>query len=199
VFTINIIVMKKSDIRRIYKERRMLLTHSQMAKMNDLMLIQFKKLPVEIPSIILSYTAIARWHEFDPLPITDYCYFKNPSQQLLYPVITEIDAVSVMLPVFCDDNTIFEKNELGFMQPVEGNDMLPEEIDMVIVPMLAVDIKGYRVGYGKGYYDRFLKKCRKDVVKVAFSYFDPVDKIEDVNATDVPVDYCITHNKIHIF
>lgn len=177
----------------------MQLSHAQMAKMNDLMLIQFQKIPLDIPSTILSYAAIARWHEFDPQLITDYCYFKNPVQQLLFPVITEIDGVSVMLPVLCDDNTVFEKNELGFMQPAEGTDVLPEEIDMVIVPMLAADTSGYRVGYGKGYYDHFLKKCREDVVKIGFSYFEPVEAIEDINPLDIPIDYCITHDKIYIF
>ncbi len=191
--------MKKSDLRRIYKERRMLLTHAQMEKMNDLMLIQFQKLPADIPSTILSYMAIARWHEFDPQPITDYCYFKNPVQQLLYPAIAEIDGLSVMLPVLCDDNTVFEKNDLGFMQPAEGVDILPEEIDMVIVPLLAVDTDGYRVGYGKGYYDRFLANCRTDAIKVGFSYFDPVETIEDTNAMDIPIDYCVTHDKVYIF
>lgn len=191
--------MKKSDIRKVYKERRMQLTHAQMAKMDDLMLIQFQKIPEDIPSTILSYSAITKWHEFDPEPITDYCYFKNPMQQLLYPVVTEVDGASVMLAVLSDDDTVFEKNDLGFMQPVKGNKVLPAEIDMVIVPLLAVDKRGYRVGYGKGYYDRFLKNCREDVIKIGFSYFDPVDEIEDVNPMDIPIDYCITHDKIYIF
>lgn len=191
--------MKKSDIRRMYKERRMQLTHAQMAKMDDLMLIQFQKLPIDIPSTILSYAPIAQWHEFNPQPITDYCYFKNPLQQLLYPVVTEIDGCSAMLPVLVNDDTAFEKNELGFMQPTAGYDMLPEEIDMVIVPLLAVDKQGYRVGYGKGFYDRFLQSCREDVVKIGFSYFEPVDAIEDVNPHDIPINYCVTHERFFIF
>jgi 5-formyltetrahydrofolate cyclo-ligase len=69
----------------------------------------------------------------------------------------------------------------------------------VLIPLLAFDRKGHRVGYGKGYYDRFLRTCRKDVVKIGFSYFDPVEKIEDASRYDVRLNYCITPNDIYRF
>ena len=191
--------MIKSNLRHIYKERRQQLTNTQLATLDDLLLIQFQKLPVDIPALIMTYTPIARWNEFDPQEITDYCYFKNPEQQLFYPLITDVEAVSTMMPVLVSDATIFELSAFGFSQPVNGIEVSTEDIDLVIVPLLAFDEKGYRVGYGKGYYDRFLKKCRKDVIKVGFSYFEPVDAIQDINVYDVPLDYCITHEKIYIF
>ena len=191
--------MIKSNLRHIYKERRQQLTNTQLATLDDLLLIQFQKLPVDIPALIMTYAPIARWNEFDPQEITDYCYFKNPEQQLFYPVITDSEGVSNMMPVLVSDATIFELSAFGFSQPVDGIEVSPEDIDLVIVPLLAFDEKGYRVGYGKGYYDRFLKKCRKDVIKVGFSYFEPIDAIQYINVYDVPLDYCITHEKIYIF
>jgi 5-formyltetrahydrofolate cyclo-ligase len=65
--------------------------------------------------------------------------------------------------------------------------------------MLICDTKGYRVGYGKGFYDRYLAHCRKDVVKIGFSYFDPVEKITDTDQFDVPLTYCITPQHIYEF
>ena len=191
--------MIKSNLRHIYKERRQQLTNAQLAKLDDLLLIQFQKLPVDIPALIMTYAAIAKWNEFDPQAITDYCYFKNAEQQLFYPLVTDVDAVSTMVPVLVNDATTFDLTAFGFSQPVDGIEVSPEDIDMVIVPLLAFDTKGYRVGYGKGYYDRFLKNCRNDVIKVGFSYFEPVDAIDDTNIYDVPLDYCITHDKIYIF
>ena len=191
--------MIKSNLRHIYKERRHQLTNFQLATLNDLLLIQFQKLPVEIPALIMTYAPITKCNEFDPQEITDYCYFKNPEQQLFYPLITDADTVSTMLPVLVNDASTFEVSAFGVSQPVDGIKVSPEYVDMVIVPLLAFDKKGYRVGYGKGYYDRFLKKCRKDVIKIGFSYFEPVDAIHDINAYDVPLDYCITHEKVYIF
>jgi 5-formyltetrahydrofolate cyclo-ligase len=191
--------MKKSEIRHIYKERRKGLTSSQILKLDDLMLIQFQQLPIQIPAVIMTYAPIERWNEFDPQLITDYCYFKNPFQQLYYPLVTEIEGASIMLPVLVNDETEFEKNELGFIQPIAGIDISPEDIDMIIVPLLAFDKKGYRVGYGKGYYDRFLKQCKPDAIKIGFSYFVPVENIADANQFDIPLNYCITHDTIYSF
>ena len=55
------------------------------------------------------------------------------------------------------------------------------------------------VGYGKGFYDRFLKQCKKDVVKIGLSLFEAEEEIEDVFENDIPLDYCITPNKIYEF
>ncbi|MBL0056804.1 MAG: 5-formyltetrahydrofolate cyclo-ligase [Chitinophagaceae bacterium] len=172
------------------------LSVSQQEKMDDLMLIRFQQLEMAIPALVMTYAAIDKYQEFDPQLITDYCYFKNPEQVLFYPVVSENDQLTC---VVVDDNTTFVKNKFGIDEPVDGLDMFPEEIDLVIVPLLAFDRSGYRVGYGKGYYDRFLKECRDDVYKIGFSYFDPVEMIDDVHAFDVKLDCCITPDQTYHF
>ncbi len=191
--------MKKSDIRNSFKEKRLQLTTAQIEKMDDLMLIHFQKLSIDIPALIMTYSPIKKFNEFDPQLITDYCYFKKPDQQLFYPVVIEEGENCEMRAVIVDDNTFFETNKYGIDEPIDGIDMIPSEIDMFIVPLLAFDKKGNRVGYGKGYYDRFLKQCRKDCIKVGFSYFDAVEKIEDFNKYDIKLDYCITPERIFTF
>ncbi len=191
------LTMLKKDLRRIYKEKRNSLTFSEKEQLDDLLLIQFQKLPIDIPSLIMTYAPLEKQNEFDPLAITDYCYFKNPNQVLFYPVIDEKN--KTLRSVVVNDDTFFEKNKYGIEEPVNGIDMFPQEIDLIIVPLLCLDKKGNRVGYGKGYYDKFLKKCRKDIIKVGFSYFDPIDKVEDVNQFDIKLNYCVTPKKNYIF
>jgi 5-formyltetrahydrofolate cyclo-ligase len=191
--------MKKKDIRNIYREKRNQLSSTQAGIMDDLMLIQFQKLDIEIPSFIMTYAPMEKMNEFNPQLITDYCYFKNPNHYLLYPVMVELDGKSEILSVLVDDDTLFDKNEYGIDEPINGIDVYPSEIDLVIVPLLAFDKRGYRVGFGRGYYDRFLPRCRKDCIKIGFCYFDAIEKIEDANTNDVPLDFCITHEKIYVF
>jgi len=191
--------MRKEDIRVIYKEKRADLSLKLKSKMDDLLLIQFQKLLIDIPSLIMTYSPIKTLNEFDPQLITDYCYFKNPGQQLFYPVIIESNKRPKLASVIVDDETLFKSNKYGIDEPVDGIDMIPSEIDMVIVPLLSMDKMGHRVGYGKGYYDRFLKRCRKDCMKIGFSYFDPVDQIDDLNKFDVKLDYGITPNAAYQF
>lgn len=191
--------MQKNDIRNIYKEKHLQLSSSQKEKMDDLMLIHFQKLAIDIPSLIMTYSPIKKLNEFDPQLITDYCYFKNPNQQLFYPVMVEEDENYEMRAVLVDDNTFFETKKHGIDEPIDGIDMIPSEIDMFIVPLLSFDKKGNRVGYGKDYYDRFLHRCRKDCIKIGFSYFNAVEKIDDLNKYDIKMDYCITAERIFTF
>jgi len=69
-------------------------------------------------------------------------------------------------------------------------------IDAVLIPLLAFDNQGFRVGYGGGFYDRFLPACRPEALKVGLSFFDPVDVIEDKDQYDIPMDYCVTPTEI---
>jgi 5-formyltetrahydrofolate cyclo-ligase len=58
----------------------------------------------------------------------------------------------------------------------------------VVVPLLSFDKRGHRVGYGKGFYDRFLSECSRDCIKIGLSFFAPVEVIDDVNRHDVTLD-----------
>ncbi len=74
-----------------------------------------------------------------------------------------------------------------------------KKMDIVLVPMLCFDEKGFRVGYGKGFYDKFLSLCREDCLKIGLSLFPPIQKIENVEDYDVKLDFCITPNQIYNF
>ncbi|WP_405384604.1 5-formyltetrahydrofolate cyclo-ligase [Maribacter sp. LLG6340-A2] len=98
------------------------------------------------------------------------------------------------------DNTKFSYNSLGIPEPVDGIIIHPIQLDVVFIPLLAFDTRGNRIGYGKGYYDRFLQKCKPDVIKIGLSLFEAEKEIfEDVLTTDIPLDYCITPTKIYSF
>ncbi|QOI97050.1 MAG: 5-formyltetrahydrofolate cyclo-ligase [Flammeovirgaceae bacterium] len=86
----------------------------------------------------------------------------------------------------------------GVPEPT-GNIVMPaDKIDLVLVPLLAFDTTGHRVGYGKGYYDRFLAKCRPQTNRIGISFFGPVDSI-DTTTDDIPLTGCITPEKFFRF
>ena len=97
------------------------------------------------------------------------------------------------------ENTKFQKNEYNIYEPVDGIEVPNAKIDVVFVPLLAYDKKGNRVGYGKGFYDVFLSKCREDVIKIGLSFFEPEDIIEDVSTTDIRLDFCVTPTTSYSF
>ena len=70
------------------------------------------------------------------------------------------------------------------------------EIDLVLTPGVCFDRGGHRVGYGKGFYDRFLAACRPDCLKIGLSYFEPVDTIDDVHDGDVKLDFILSADEV---
>ena len=71
-----------------------------------------------------------------------------------------------------------------------------ENVDLVIIPGIVFDQNGHRIGYGYGYYDRFLKKLDKNVVKIGFGFeFQIVDKIPE-EKHDVPVDIMVNEKRV---
>lgn len=165
--------------------------------MDDLLLIQFQQWPLEDIQTVLSYMPINSKAEISTQLMTDYLAFRIPSLRLAFPVMDKSENVFQALAV--DDNTEFLENEYGIAEPVAGEEISADEIDIVFVPLLAYDKKGFRVGYGKGFYDRFLSGCREDIVKIGFSFFGPEEAIDDINDFDVPLSICITPNKIYEF
>ena len=96
-------------------------------------------------------------------------------------------------------DTQFSENRWGVREPLDGETVEPAGLDMVIVPLLCVDAAGHRVGYGKGFYDRFLKDCRTDCIKVGLNYFPPFKQIFDIAEHDIPLDVCVTPEKTYRF
>lgn len=90
-------------------------------------------------------------------------------------------------------------NEFGVPEPQNGKVIAAHKIDVVFVPLLCFDEHGHRVGYGGGYYDRFLKKCNPQCKFIGLSVFPPVNKIDDILSSDIKLDACITPDKVYRF
>ncbi len=104
-----------------------------------------------------------------------------------------------MLHFLLTDNTKIVKNEYNIPEPVNGLPVPTEMIDVVFVPLLGYDKQGNRVGYGKGFYDKFLSQCKPDVIKIGLSFFEPEEQINDVSETDIKLDFCVTGEGILSF
>jgi 5-formyltetrahydrofolate cyclo-ligase len=135
--------------------------------------------------------------EFATDAILHYMEFQHPGVQFVIPRMNaETNELDNILHT---EDLLFTTNSWGIAEPVDGTVVDAKEIDLVLVPLLAFDTTGNRVGYGKGYYDKLLAQCRRDVLKVGFSYFEPVDKITDSASFDIPLSYCVTPHRIYEF
>ncbi len=97
------------------------------------------------------------------------------------------------------DSTLFQQNHWGIPEPTNGLQVPEKQIDVVFVPLLAFDEQGNRVGYGKGFYDTFMERCRPDTIRVGLSLFEAEPCITDSGPKDVPLHYCVTPLKTYSF
>ncbi|HZF65295.1 MAG TPA: 5-formyltetrahydrofolate cyclo-ligase [Chitinophagaceae bacterium] len=189
--------MLKQEARLLYRRKREELTPKELLKFDDLILIQFQRLSLPLLSHILSFYPMEEKREINTFIITDYLRFVNPGLVVAYPradfTHNNLQAIA------CGDDDEFEINRYGIAQPIGKDILSPDCLDLVLVPLLSFDLRGYRVGYGKGFYDRFLHQCRADCVKVGLSYFDAIDAIDDADRFDVPLDFCITPQTAYVF
>ena len=189
--------MTKAALRKDYKEKRLQLSHQQIEKFTDLLLINFQQIQLPFLSCVHTYMTSERLGETDTSAIIRFLQFKNPGLKILIP---KVDITSGSMQHFLfDDEIELTDNLFGIAEPVAGEIAKPDKIDLVLVPLLAYDVNGYRVGYGKGYYDKFLSQCMEDVIKIGLSFFEPVDKIDDINQFDISLNYCVTPQQVYEF
>ncbi len=189
--------MLKDEARRLYKEKRLALSVSERIKLDDLLLIQLQKAQLPFVTFLLSYWPMEYNNEPDTHLFTDYVEFQNPELIICYPKTNFED--HSMQSLQTNDDTRFRKNKYNLYEPENGVTVNAAGIDMIFVPLLSFDMRGFRVGYGKGFYDRYLSQCRHDCFKIGFSYFEPLDIIDDTNEFDVPLNLCVTPTTVYVF
>lgn len=97
------------------------------------------------------------------------------------------------------DNIKIKKNDYNIPEPIEGIPIPSDTIEVIFIPLLAFDKSGNRVGYGKGFYDRFLAECKPKTIKIGLSFFEEEGIAFEASEHDIMLDYCVTPNKVFRF
>lgn len=189
--------MTKNQLRSAYKNKRNAISDQEKLKLDDLLLIQFQSFDFSDINTLFSFWPIENQTEPNVELMARFLRLMLPEIQVAYPRIDPTDYS--MQAILTDEDSHFKTNSYGITEPIGPIEIPSEKIDLIFIPLLAFDQNGYRVGFGKGYYDRYLAKCDPRAIKMGFSYFEPVDHITDTNQFDVPLNYCITPQHIYEF
>lgn len=97
-------------------------------------------------------------------------------------------------------NTVLVANRIGIREPpISSNYCIPENIDVILVPGIVFDTSGYRLGYGGGYYDRFIARKKKSTISVGLAYeFQICNKIHR-SYDDQKIDLLVTEKRMLYF
>ena len=187
------ITADKTFLRSHYKKKRLSLTKQEVDHLSQRVCKQLDKLNICKLKHYHIFISISKYNELDTSSIINK--LKSEQKIIIVPKISNNELVHVAI----NDETKFGLNEYGIKEPNDGNHFIIENLDIIFIPLLAFDIEGHRVGYGKGYYDRFLKLTNNSTLKIGLSFFDPINKILDIDDNDVKLDYCVTPKQVHKF
>lgn len=183
--------MNKVELRKIYLQKRKALSEAEYVPLNFQLYQQFfTNIDLSFIKVIHTFLPVASKNEPDTWLIIDRLRREFPHIRISIP---RTDTRANIL-----ENYYFEglhqlvTTAWGIQEPRHGIPTETEKIDLVLVPLLAFDKNGHRVGYGKGFYDRFLSQCRPDCLKIGLSFFEFVDNVNGVESTDVNLNGCVT-------
>lgn len=186
--------MKKSELRKKHHTLRQALSEAEIDNLSIAIANQALQLPIWDKTYYHIFLSISERKEVNTEFLLHILQGKDKSI-----CIPKADFKTYQMQhILLQENTPIKISAYGIPEPVDGIAIPPEQFDVVFVPLLAFDENGNRVGYGKGFYDRFLSKCKPDCIKIGLSFFEAEPKIFHENI-DSPLDYCITPQNIYAF
>lgn len=190
--------MRKDELRKVYLQKRAALTDGEVAHRSfRICEIFFAHVELSRIKVLHSFLPLERSHEPDTWLILDKVQKEFPHIRICLPRVNR--TTNSLENIYFEGLHQLERSEWGITEPRRGSVTESGSIDIVLVPLLAVDGRGHRVGYGKGFYDRFLADCRQDCLRIGLSIFDPVEAIDDVNEFDISLHHCVTPASFYTF
>jgi len=188
--------LRKELIRKSFSNRRNLLNYDDFEKRTKSLIKKTIELITQVqPKCVHCFLPIESKLEINTFPIIEFCLSQDI--QVVVPVTNFSD--NTMKSANFNFNTLLTAKKYNIPEPINPSIVNDEIIDFVITPLLAFDLNGFRVGYGKGFYDRFFNLINPKSYKVGLSLFDPIIEIKDVNEHDICLTHCITSHEIYTF
>jgi 5-formyltetrahydrofolate cyclo-ligase len=187
--------MNKNELRKKYKELRNTLSEKEIEEKSLAIANRLLQIDIWDKTYYHLFLTIVEFKEIETEFVLQILAGKDKEV-----VISKSDfKTNGMTHYLLTDNTKIKKNEYNIPEPINGLEVPDNKIDVVFVPLLAYDLKGNRVGYGKGFYDKFLSKCNPNTIKIGLSFFEAEQQIEDIFKNDIRLNYCVTSEKIYEF
>lgn len=187
--------MIKQDLRKKYKALRRVLSTSQIDDYSLSIANKTLELPIWNKVYYHVFLSIREQYEVN----TDFLLHILQGKDK-HVVISKSDfANSTMSHFLLTDATTIKMNKWNIPEPLAGISVSTSSIEVVFVPLLAFDKSGHRVGYGKGFYDGFLKECDANTIKIGLSFFEAEEKISDLSKSDIALNYCVTPTQVYRF
>ncbi|NND77594.1 MAG: 5-formyltetrahydrofolate cyclo-ligase [Flavobacteriales bacterium] len=186
--------MTKNEIRRLFLEKRRSLSKEDLTRLQSAL---FKNIQDEFDlseKVVHVFLPIEDKNEIDTFELIKA--IQERDKHVIW-VIPKCNFEDRELKHYCyDEDTVLAKSKYGIPEPIDGKTAESKDIDIVLVPLLAIDIFGNRIGYGKGFYDRFLAKCTPTCQFIGLSLFEPLQTKIETNDFDIPLHFIASPQQV---
>lgn len=189
--------MTKQVLREVFLAKRKTLTQEEHALRSALVCEQALKLISEqqFKNIHL-FLPLIKQREVNTFPLFEKL-IGQPEYQVVLPRVN--GKTKQLEHLAFTTSTKLLKGSFGVTEPDGENHFDITDLDVVFVPLISFDRKGFRIGYGGGFYDKFFAQASEKLIKVGLAISPPLDHISYSEPHDIPLDYCISHHKIYSF
>ena len=181
--------MDKQTLRKVYLEKRRSLSPDEFDRRNQLIQENlFRLIDFNSVNYVHIFLPITKFKEVNTWTIIERLQKDHPVVHIVLPKVVG----DIMEHYLYESKEQLKTSKWGIEEPEYGEKIDPVKIDLILTPLLVADRQGNRIGYGKGYYDRFFKECRSDVSKVGLSLLPLLDAIDCNSEWDMPLDVVVT-------
>ena len=184
----------KKEIRDHYKNMRSRLGEDQIRWLSKDTCFNFLTFINKPDILVHTYLPIKDNNEIDTWRFIHKAWNQFPEMRFCTSVSNF--KTKEMKHYFVTQETDFTEDAWGIPVPKSIERVNPKDIDMVLVPLLAFDRNGHRVGYGAGFYDRFMAQLRPDCIKVGISLFPALDGLIPAEDHDVTLDFVLNPDTV---
>lgn len=177
------IKLNKKELRRVMLVKRNKVQEKEQASTQACFLLK---------SLLEQYTTIALYYpiqsELDIRSLIDE-YRMHDSKNIILPAIEE----ELIFKLYTKESSLIQKAFQTFEVDVSSN-VFVDDIEVIVLPCIAIDKSGHRLGYGKGYYDKALAAYTG--IKIGVCYDEAVLEYDFYEAHDIAVNYIVTEKRI---
>lgn len=189
--------MDKQSLRKQYKHKRLALTAEETDTLSKKICDQLIQVILDDETLVHSFLPMKKWNEVDTFHFIHHSYQHYPNRKIATSISDFNDGS--LSHVLINPTSVFKESTFGILEPSSGAEIDLSEISVVLIPLLCCDMHGNRIGYGKGFYDRFLTQCKPETVFIGLSFFEPLAESISAESHDIPLNMLVTPQKVYTF
>jgi 5-formyltetrahydrofolate cyclo-ligase len=186
--------VNKQELRTEALEKRKALTSDYVQELSLKITNQLLRLDIWTHEVYHTFLSIAHQKEVQTEPLLTLLQGKDKT--IVVPKMVENNELEHIL---LEESTAIAIQRFGVPEPLNGKTISEDQIDVVFVPLLCFDRNGNRLGYGKGFYDRFLSKTKPNTLFIGLSLLDVLENDLKPAAHDIALHMAVTPETVYQF